>query len=467
MPGGRAIQAAIIGILLIATACGRANPPDASNVELTPERPRMLHFALPAESPSTSDMTPSTESSSSTTVPCATKLVSAGLALLSPTGRYVAFSLYQDGPLYLKDLTTGCAHLVSVTLDGARANAYPDGISADGRYVLFTSGSSSLVEGDTNKKRDAFMRDMQEDRTIRVSVSSSEAQGDGASSAASMSADARFVAFSSDASNLFDGDTNETTDAFVRDLDTGKTSLVSVSSDGAQADRGASPVSVSDDGRYVLLDSTATNLDSSVTPEVVGGSHAYVRDLVAKTTRMVDVSDDGTPGDEQTGTLGMSADGRFVHFRSDSSNLTSQRDLDNCPAGGLDYCLDLYVHDRGTGRTLLASPNFDGADTMYPPLESAMSRSGQFVVFDSFADGYAKDATPCPRREVCHYWYLWNRLTGSTESLPIDTALKALGSVAGLSQDGRFILVGEWSGEIQSFYRFDRETGSTKHINVI
>src|SRR5262249_13825695 len=133
-------------------------------------------------------------------------------------------------------------------------------ISSDGRYVAFQSDASNLVAGDTNGVTDVFVRDRLTGTTERMSVDSAGVQGNGVSSVPSISADGRYVAFLSDASNLVAGDTNGVTDVFVHDRTTGATERVSVATGGTQADRGSGYAAISPDGRFVAIGSVATNL---------------------------------------------------------------------------------------------------------------------------------------------------------------------------------------------------------------
>ena len=126
-------------------------------------------------------------------------------------------------------------------------------ISADGRFVAFSSDATNLVPGDTNGTADVFVRDRQTGTTRRVSVGSGGAQGNGLSVDPAISADGRFVAFASDATNLVPGDTNGADDVFVRDRQTGTTRRVSVGSGGAQGDRVSFDPAISADGRFVAF----------------------------------------------------------------------------------------------------------------------------------------------------------------------------------------------------------------------
>jgi len=125
---------------------------------------------------------------------------------------------------------------VSLASDGTQGNYYSRdlSISADGRYVAFASYASNLVSGDTNGTPDVFIHDRQDGGTTRVSVASDGTQGNWDSWYSSISADGRYVAFYSGASNLVSGDTNGTDDVFVHDGQTGQTTRISVASDGSQ-----------------------------------------------------------------------------------------------------------------------------------------------------------------------------------------------------------------------------------------
>ena len=150
--------------------------------------------------------------------------------------------------------------LLSVTTTGASANELSPqttlSLSADGSKAVFVSASGSLVAGDTNGVKDVFLRNLDSGATRRVSVSSSEVQGDGASSNAMISADGRYVVFTSSATSLVAGDTNGVADVFVRDLATGATDRIT---DGNAAS-GDVPSSISADGSFVTFASSASNL---------------------------------------------------------------------------------------------------------------------------------------------------------------------------------------------------------------
>ena len=182
--------------------------------------------------------------------------------------------------VYVHNRTNHCAQLVSGNLagtGGGNADSYPAALSADGRFALFESRASDLTIPDTNGCRDIFLRDLLAGTTALVSISTNGGSANGESRDAVMSADGRYVAFVSDASNLVFGDTNRIPDVFVRDTQSNTTVIVS---QGAVATNfatigGSEGPAITPDGRYVVFCSSATNL----VPEIRTTGDIYVRDL--------------------------------------------------------------------------------------------------------------------------------------------------------------------------------------------
>jgi len=196
---------------------------------------------------------------------------------MAADGRYVLFRASErvlgEGSslrteVYVKDLDTGQITWVSRAASGAAGNGahgFATSISADGRYVVFSSDASNLVAGDTNGMTDVFLRDLQEDTLVRISTTSDGSQAGGFPVShrqdPMISADGRFVVFSSLATNLVPGDTNGYGDVFVKDIDTGAIARVSLNDEGEQAVNADSfGLSISDDGRYIIFRSSAVNL---------------------------------------------------------------------------------------------------------------------------------------------------------------------------------------------------------------
>jgi Tol biopolymer transport system component len=222
--------------------------------------------------------------------------------------------------ILVHDRVTGLTEPASVDSSGVQANDYSTNasISADGRYVAFESDATNLVAGDANLTRDIFVRDRAAGLTERVSVDSSGNEAVGASYAPSISADGRYVAFESDAANLVPGDTNNVSDIFVHDRATGSTERVSVDSNGNQGNGPSGISSISADGRYVAFESTASNLVPGDTNNV---SDIFVHDRATGLTERVSVDSNGVQAGGASYTPSISADGMQVAFESTAANL--------------------------------------------------------------------------------------------------------------------------------------------------
>ena len=252
-------------------------------------------------------------------------------------------------------------------------SAYTPALSADGRYVAFTSAATNLVAGDTNGVIDVFVRDRAGGETTRASVDGGGAQANGESSLPAISGDGRFVAYVSGASNLVQGDTNGSDDVFVRDRVTGATSRVSVSSSGLQANRESMSPAISDDGRYVAFQSGASNL---VSGDTNGLFDIFVHDRQSGETTRVSVSSSGVQGNDSSVQPKIGADGRFVAFFSPASNLV---------AGDTNGNYDAFLHDRATGETSRASVDSDGVQGNSFTFDVDLSDDGRFVAFQSLS----------------------------------------------------------------------------------
>src|SRR5262249_47460324 len=145
---------------------------------------------------------------------------------------------------------------------GVEANGDSDmgRLSDDGRYVAFMSRASNLVPGDTNGNWDVFVRDRVAGTTERVSVATNGAEGHGWAGEPAISADGRYVAFTSSAPDLVAGDSNGGYDVFVHDRLNGTTERVSVATGGGEADQGGAAPMISGNGRFVAFSSFSTNL---------------------------------------------------------------------------------------------------------------------------------------------------------------------------------------------------------------
>lgn len=296
-------------------------------------------------------------------------------------GRYVGFSSSADNlvpndtnfteDVFLRDQTTGKTERISVATNGAQAQ-YPSQrprISADGRYVVFDSFAPNLVPGDTNGLTDVFLRDRQTQTTVRISVGASGQQANGSSYWASISPDGRYVAYTSDATNLTAANTGGYADVYLLDRQTGSLTLVSKSAAGTVGDGNSQTPVVSADGRYVAFESQADNL---VTGDTNGAMDVFVKDMTTGAVQLVSVTNSGQEfaGGGSTGDgvdMGMSADGRYVSFVGQAANANAQ----------------LYVRDRVANTTKLVSVGADGNPGNYATYEGSISPNGQYVAFDT------------------------------------------------------------------------------------
>jgi Tol biopolymer transport system component len=313
-----------------------------------------------------------------------------GDAVISASGRFVAFdSLANDlvagdtngfDDVFVHDRLTGTTERVSVSNDGTQGDlgSFGPTISADGRYVAFRSRATNLVPGDTNGVDDIFVRDLQSGTTQRVSVSTDGVEANDASGPqAAISANGGYVVFQSAATNLVDGDSNGAVDGFVRDLKAGRTERVSVATNGAQANGGlvsGSDVAISADGRYVGFSSDASNLVAGDTNDV---SDVFLRDRTAPKTTRISVASNGDQANGDSTSPAMSADGSRVAFDSDAANLTN---------GDLNNAGDVFLRDVKTGRTLRESVPIPGTQPTTGDYSggAAISPDG-LVAFASFA----------------------------------------------------------------------------------
>jgi WD40 repeat protein len=285
---------------------------------------------------------------------------------ISADGRFVAFTSRASNlvpgntngydQVFVHDRRTGVTELVSVDSAGDQANStsFDPAISADGRVVAFESYATNLVPGGSNQLRDVFVHDRQTGTTERVNVNSAGTQGNGVSFGASLSADGRFVAFTSIATNLVAWDTNGYPDVFVLDRWTGTTERVSVDSTGNEANGGGFNASISADGRFVAFVSRATNLVPGDTNAEPG---AFVHDRQTRTTERVSVDSAGNQRATAVEAPAISTDGRFVAFLS----------------GGV------FVHDRSTGTSEVVS--YPIPPNSFGPRWPALSADGRFVAF--------------------------------------------------------------------------------------
>jgi Tol biopolymer transport system component len=195
----------------------------------------------------------------------------------------------------LHDILTGETTLESVNAAGQQANGRTQSgfISVDGRFVAFGSQATNLVANDTNGRTDAFVRDRLTGLVERVSTDATGAQVNGNTDMLDFSGSGRYVLLRSDAPDLVAGDNNGISDIFVKDLNTGIVTIESVSSTGVQADGGVIQGTISADGRFVAFSSLANNL---VPNDTNPGTDLFLRDRLLGTTVLLTVDSGGVQG---------------------------------------------------------------------------------------------------------------------------------------------------------------------------
>ena len=344
--------------------------------------------------------------------------------------------------VFVHDRSTGLTERVSIATGGAEGDdeVFTLSLSSDGDFVAFGSFATNMVAGDTNGVIDVFVHDRNTDTTERVSIASDSTQADNESFSPAISSDGQFVAFQSDATNLVANDTNNNTDIFVRDRTLGTTERISVASDATQANGDSILPAISSDGRFVAFSSEASNLvagdtnnladiflhdrQDDTTVRIVApaefntgsgivivapnispdggfvGFRSNADDLVLGDTNnsfdtfLIDrltliaerasVSSSEVEGDSDSSRPSISSDNRYVTYSSNATNLVSN------DTNGFE---DVFVRDRNTGRTRRVSLSFDGLEGDNRSFSAVISGDGQSIAFTSQAENLVANDT--------------------------------------------------------------------------
>ena len=332
-------------------------------------------------------------------------------------------------------------------------------ISGDGSLVAFASSSANFVAGVNGTQ--IYLHNRQTNQ-IEVISRDSDAnvinEGGGASSDPSMSADGRFVAFVSQSTNLVAGVSGQ--QVYLRDRQTGQTTLISKSSSGVTSNGGVnSSPAISSDGRYIAFVSVATNLG------VAGGNQQiYLHDRVTGITSLISKDNNAVPGDGTSATPAINADGRYIAFASVSTNLGT--------AGGSQQ---IYIHDRLTGTngtTSLVSKDSGATAGNGNSSAPSVSGDGRYVAFVSLATNIV---TGFSGQQV----YIHDRNTGangtnsliSRDNSGSPNAGNHNSSAPSISSDGRYVAFTSLATNLlatvngQQIYLHDRNGPATSLVS--
>ncbi|QBB70032.1 hypothetical protein ELE36_06465 [Pseudolysobacter antarcticus] len=397
---------------------------------------------------------------------------SASSLAMSFDGRYVAFASSADqlvngdsnavADIFVRDMQTGNIRRASTSTFGVQASAASaePAISANGRYVAFTSLAGNLVAGDSNQVRDVFVKDMSTGALVRASLRSDGSEdttpNEYYSMSPALSADGRYVAFAASGS-LVPSDGNGFPDIYVRDLVTGQLDLVSSDSNDIVGSFRSFTPAISADGRYVAFVSQSFNFS----PLGVNAMTAiYIKDRLTRKLTMVSAAADGTPANNYSyETPAISADGNLVAFMSLAQNLTAGTTFN-------DY--RIFVKNMTTGAISLGSAQANGV-AISPAHNPTMSADGRYVGFS------VQQYTPLMRLDV----FIKDRQTAAITRANLGpSGALALGGdsdVPAISGNGRFVafqsaatnlVAADNNGLTDEFVR-DLQTQTTTRISAI
>lgn len=368
-------------------------------------------------------------------------VVVGGRRVVSADGRWVVFTssatnlVPDDGngvsDVFVRDRWLEATSRVSVDLAGGDADgpSFDASISADGRWVVFTSAATDLVAGDRNWEYDVFVRDLWLAQTVRASVTPTGGDPGDDSGEGSISADGRWVAFVTWARQLAPGDTDwgGPRDVIVRDMERGESVLATVAADGGEAEEAGWEAAIAGDGRRVAFVSNADNL---VQGDANTWMDAFVRDLDAAVTMRVSVDAEGGDPDNRTRHPRLSDDGRWVTVWSFASDFV---------VGDTNGQADVFLRDLTRGLTTRVNLATGGAQSVgggcwYPDI----SGDGRYVA-------YLSDATNLYPDDDNGFGDIlgWDRVTGVTTLLSTDPGggqVDGWSNQPSLSVDGRYVV---------------------------
>ncbi len=383
---------------------------------------------------------------------------------ISDNGRYIVYqsratNLVTDkttsrSDIFLYDRNTKMTTRINLAYDGSEANSssYNPQISADGTVIAFSSTSSNLIDDDTEGLEDIFVYDRSDGTITRVSVNSDDEAGDDDSTYPDISDDGRYIVFQSSSSNLDDEDDNGRINIFRHDRQTGKTIRVNYDFLGDISDHDCTYPVISDNGRYVAFQTY-----SALTPcDDNNDSDIFLRDINEKTTTLTSVTTYGCVANNNSYHPSMSGEARYIAFSTYSTDLEIEDDTN--------HQQDVYIRDRQemTTERVSISTNGEEGDGRSVGYGGNISSDGRYVVFSTNSsnlidndgnggyDVYARDRTTqmTTREGVGHYWQ-----QGTGDPPANTTVISANGKYIVFDSSSSGIVSGDNNGDWDIFIR--------------
>jgi hypothetical protein len=360
---------------------------------------------------------------------------------IDSTGRYIVFESEASNlasvattlnrqHIYRKDNVSGDVLLVSSDRTGlVEANTFASNprISSNGRYVVFESTANNL-DGNSNSNNQIYLKDLSNNAVSLISrnISGIPDNGFGGASNATVSDDGRYVLFQSSDREMSAIDGGGLAHIYLKDMSDGTVEMISRDAAGFRGDDASNNPDMSTDGTHIVFESLAKNFTASSN----GFNNIYYVDTsVAHKVEQISVATGGAEANGSSGEPSISEDGSTIVFQSDATNLNN---IDN------DGIADIYLHYRPSGRTELLTVNpinnsesGDGASS-----NAQISGNAEYVVFKSLALNLASGATPGIESIFVRNLIAWpgtiiEKLDNPSSSLP--------SGKPAISTDGRYV----------------------------
>jgi Tol biopolymer transport system component len=326
-------------------------------------------------------------------------------------------------------------------------------ISSDERFVVFSSDATNLVANDRNDASDIFLRDRWFNQTTRISVDNAGIEGNAASTQPVLSANGRFIAFSSKATNFVAGEANGVADIFIYDTQTKQVRGINpLDSNGDSVNP-----SITADGRWVVFESLASNL---IADDTNSASDIFAFDTQSNQLTRLSINDAGVAGDGHSFNPIIAANGNFVVFASEASNLV---------AGDTNVTSDIFLHNLTTHTTQRISQTAMQTDrgSYHPSIDAA----GKVIVFESDATSLVENDS-----NAVSDIFIKDLTTGQLQRITSPTGEQANSAAyyPTISATGRYVafttaatnLVSGNANALFDILKYDRQTQQLARVNV-